>query len=135
VCYFTGTCADGLETQLATKVAAAFKSNEWHKVASVTHKCRRGIARQSIQKPEQVPKQTVKVGCLFQMRLEILVRGGSEPGIMVQPVITTPHNGHEPGSREDALLLRPDPALEARAKELLQLGLRPMQVTLKHVHR
>jgi hypothetical protein len=116
----------GWETALRAAVASALCSPTQRQVASVTYKCWRGVARASIAAPETVPKITAKIGCRFQMRLEIFVSGDSEPE--VRPVVTAPHNGHERGCAEDALLLQPASALEERAKELLGLGLRPMQV-------
>jgi hypothetical protein len=108
-------------------VASALCSPDQRQVASVTYKCWRGVARASIAAPETVPKITAKIGCRFQLRLEILVSSDKEPE--ARPVVTAPHNDHKLGSAEDALLLRPSRELEDRAKELLGLGLRPMQAS------
>lgn len=97
------------------------------KVASLTYKCFRGVAPPSRQAPEKVPIRTAKVGCLFQLRLEIWQCQGKGPE--VRPVETHGHTNHTLGSTEDALLLKPYPYLDRRAKELLMLGLTAMLVS------
>jgi hypothetical protein len=77
---------------------------------------------------DQVPKKSAKLGCQFQLNLEVWCGKNAEPE--VRPLVKHEHTNHTLGSLEDALLLRPDATIEARAVELLQLGLKPMQVSL-----
>jgi hypothetical protein len=69
---------------------------------------------------------SAKAGCTFQLRLDFWQRKGQAPEVC--PVETAPHCNHVLGSREDALLLRPDRTLEERATVLLKLGVKPMTV-------
>jgi hypothetical protein len=111
-------------------VHRALRGDSLRLVASITYKCSRGEGAPSVQAPEKVPKRSAKVGCLFQVQFQIYARGGAEAATEVRIQETFAHNGHEPGSAEDALLLRPARALEERAAELLALKLRPMQVKI-----
>jgi hypothetical protein len=73
-----------------------------------------------------IATQSAKVGCRYQLRLEVWQYPGQAP--IVQPVVLAPHTGHTPGSKEDAVLLRPDRQLEDKALYLLKMGIKPMQV-------